>query len=121
VSRAEDLVTPERLLHAGRIEQFRRAIPAAASQVAQVVVDNPGSFVLIASGSMVITQAAFNLVRPKTPGQVLALFAVLMAGLPRLGTAALEKGWITFRVRGPDGSLVPLVIGQAEADVAAEA
>lgn len=96
------------------LEQFRRRLPDAVGKMAEVVVDNPGQIALIAAGSMVAAKMALNLMKPRTPGEAIALFIVLQVVLPRLAWACVEKGWITFRVRDDDGNLIPLVIGEAK-------
>ena len=98
----------------GYLEQFRQKIPGTIGQMAQIVVDNPGQFALITAGTMVAAQMAVNLMKPRTPGQALALFIVLQVTLPKLAWAAVEKGWITFRVRDCDGQLVALMTGEAK-------
>lgn len=115
----EDLATPEYLLHAP-VERFRLAVPDAVAEVARVVVDNPGQFALVIAGTVVLTRAAANIVRPRTPLQAVALMVVLQAGLPVLAKTAMDRGWLRFRVRDADGKLVPLVPGKAE-DAAAQA
>jgi hypothetical protein len=118
----EDLATPEHLLHGiSRIEQLRQGLPEAVGRMAQVVADNPGQFALILAGTVVASQVAFNLMKPRSVGQALALMIVLNVGLPKLAAAAIERGWITFRVRDADGNLVPLVIGKADAPAAPQA
>lgn len=101
-----------------RIERFRESAPHVAAGVAQVIVDNPGQFALVAAGTVVITRAAFRLVHPRTPLEALALFVVLQVGLPHLAMLGIEKGWLTFKVRDAEGCLVPLLPGGVIADVA---
>lgn len=107
----EDLTAPEDELHAGPAERFRRTLPAAAAQVTQLVVDNPAQFALVIAGTVVTARAAFNIVRPRTPLEGLALMVVLQVGLPALATAAIDRGWLKFRVRDEDGNLIPLAPG----------
>lgn len=87
---------------------LREAAPDAAGQVVRAVADNPGQVVLICAASMVAARAAGNLVRPRTMTEALALCLVLSAGMGKLTTVALERGWINFRVRGADGELISL-------------
>lgn len=109
----EDLTTPEHLLHTGPAARLLQRLPGAVGGITQVIVDNPGQFALVTAASIVLTRAAVNLVRPRTAIEGLALLVLLQLLLPRLATAAVEHGWITFRIRTPDGRLVPLIIGKA--------
>lgn len=105
----EDVVTPESLLHR-RLEQGRRQVPRVIGDMAQIVVDNPGQFVLVGSGVVVFTKVMANAMRPRTPLQALALFVVCHAGSMVLLRKAMEAGLLRFRVRDEDGNLVPLEI-----------
>ena len=109
----EDLITDSiraRGPSQSRLENYRREIPEVVGKLAQVVVDNPGPMVLVTAGSMVAAKMALNLVKPRTMGEAIALCIVLQVALPKLAWAAVEKGWITFRVRDEDGNLIPLMI-----------
>jgi hypothetical protein len=101
---------------AGRIEQLREQLPGTVAKVTQVVVDNPGQFALITAGTVVLYRAALNLVRPRTPLEAAALLVVLQIGLPKLAMAAVDRGWLTFRIRDADGRLIPLITGKVEGD-----
>lgn len=98
----------------GRLEQLRDDLPDVAAGITQLVVDNPAQVALMTAGTVVIARAAFNIVRPRTVLEALALAVVLQIGLPRLASAALEHGWIKFKVRDAHGCLVPLVDDDAE-------
>jgi hypothetical protein len=98
----------------GRIERLQRELPEVAAKVVQAVVDNPAQFALLGAGTIVATRAAMNIMRPRSAFEALALMVVLQIGLPKLALMAVERGWITFRVRDIDGNLVPLVPGKAE-------
>lgn len=91
-----------------RLAELREAAPDAAAAVVRAVADNPGQMVLICAASMVAARAAGNLVRPRTGIQALALCVVLSAGMGKLTTVAIDRGWIDFRVRGADGEPVSL-------------
>lgn len=93
-----------------RIEQARQELPAAAAKFAQIVVDNPGQFVFVAAGALVIGRAAMNIVRPRTAAEALALMLVLQLGTPKLIELAIARGWLKFRVRDEEGHLVPLEV-----------
>lgn len=90
------------------IDRAAQQLPGAMATFTQLLVDNPAQFALVASGSFVITRAAVSIVRPRTPAQALALFVFLQLAMPKLAMAAVDKGWITFRVRDAEGCLVPL-------------
>ncbi|HUY44223.1 MAG TPA: hypothetical protein VMV92_00640 [Streptosporangiaceae bacterium] len=96
------------------IEKYRQSIPLAVKGMAQVMVDNPGQFALLAAGTIVATRAAANLVRPRTAVQALALGIVLQMGLPVLAMEAVKRGWVRIRVRDADGCLVPLAFPGAD-------
>lgn len=95
----------------GPLEQLRQRVPDVVGAMTQIVVDNPGQIALITAGSMVAAKMALNLMKPRTPAEAIALFVVLQVALPRLAWAAVEKGWLTFRIRDEDGNLIPLPIG----------
>jgi hypothetical protein len=108
---ADDLSAEfERRSFRGRAESLRQELPGAVAAITRVVADNPGQFALIAAGTMVATRAAFNLVKPRTALEALALAVVLQVGLPVLATRAIERGWLKFRTRDADGCLVPLAV-----------
>jgi len=92
----------------GLLEEYRRALPLAVGKMTELVVDNPGQFVILAAGTVVLTKTALNIVRPRTAVQALALAVVLQAGIPVLGMQAVRRGWLRFRVRDDHGCLVPL-------------
>lgn len=98
-----------------RLEQVRDRLPGAAAQLTQFVVDNPGQMVMIGAGTIVLTRAAFNLVRPRTALEALALFTLLQISLPHLAMLGIEKGWLNFKLRDPAGCLVPLRLGLSDA------
>ncbi len=104
---------------ARRFDNLLQRLPGGMSAMTQIIVDNPGQIALFTAATIVITRAVVNLVRPRTAVEGLALLVVLELALPRLAMAAVEHGWITFRIRTPDGRLVPLVIGKA-CDVATD-
>jgi hypothetical protein len=97
-----------------RIAAAAQRLPGIAKNFTQVVVDNPGQFAMVAAGTIVLTRAAVNLVRPRGPLEALALMVFLQLAIPRAAMAAVDRGWITFRVRTPDGRLVPLVPAHEE-------
>jgi hypothetical protein len=99
----------------GRAEAMRKVLPGTVAGMTQVVIDNPGQFALVMAGGMVAARAAFNLVKPKTPLECLALAVVLQVGLPMLAMKSVERGWLKFRTRDADGNLVPLVTGRQDA------
>jgi hypothetical protein len=91
----------------GRLYQFRRELPGAVAKITEFVADNPGQVALIVAGTIVLATAARNVARPKTVVEVLALQAVLTAAAPLAVHAAIERGWLKFRVRDHHGCLVP--------------
>lgn len=96
--------------------------PENAAAVTQVLLDNPAQFAALGAGTIVAVRIAGNLMRPRTALEALALMAILQLVIPKLAMTAIDRGWLTFRVRTPDGRLVPLVIGEkAEPDVAVPA
>jgi hypothetical protein len=103
----EDLYTPEHQLHRSRLEALRQGLPHIARDVTQLVVDNPAQFALIGAGTIVLTRAAFRLVKPRNAVEALAVMVVLQLGLPKLALTAMEKEWLRFRIRDADGQLVP--------------
>lgn len=92
-----------------RLEQLREDLPEAAANITQLVVDNPAQFALMTAGTIVIARAAFNIVRPRTLLEALALAVVLQIGLPQAALAAIDHGWLKFKVRDAHGCLVPMV------------
>jgi hypothetical protein len=97
-----------------RIERIRQDLPETVGKIAQVVVDNPGQMALIAAATVVLTRAAANIVRPRTPLEGLALLVVLNIAMPKLAMMAAERGWLAFKTRDQDGKLIPLVFGKCE-------
>jgi len=95
--------------------------PATAAEVTQVIIDNPFPMLAIGAGTVVAVRLAGNLVRPRTALEALALMAILQLTLPKLAHMAIDRGWLTFRVRDLEGRLVPVVHGKAERDVAVPA
>lgn len=94
------------LTPAGRLEAARRELPFAVQRFTQFVVDNPGQMALLAAGTVAVMCAARNIARPRTVIEVLALQLVLTAGAPLAVRQAVDRGWLTFRVRDDDGNLV---------------
>lgn len=103
------------------VDQLRTEAPVLAAEFTQLAVDNPGQFAVLIAGTVVITRAAFNLVRPRTPLQAVALMIVLEVGVPRLAAAALEHGWIRLRVRDDHGRLIDYEPGLGLPDATATA
>jgi hypothetical protein len=85
----------------GRLDRLREEIPAAAGQLAAFVVDNPGQVAVLCAATIVIAAAARNIVRPRSLVEVLALQAIVTASAPLIVGQAVNRGWLTFRVRGP--------------------
>jgi hypothetical protein len=100
-----DPLTPGRL---ERLDDAVQKLPGAIGQITQVVIDNPGQMALIACGTIVATRAAINIVRPRTALEALALMVFLQIAIPRAAIAAIDKGWLTIRIRDDGGRLVPL-------------
>lgn len=112
----EWLASLDPLCRSGRLDEIRDRLPAAAARFTELIVDNPAQFGLLIAGTIVVTRAAVNIVRPRTPLEAFALMVVLQIGLPLLATKALERGWLQLQVRDEDGQLVPLQIWDAGAD-----
>jgi hypothetical protein len=91
-----------------RLAEIRDAAPVAVGRVAEIVVDNPGQIAIIIAAAMVAAQAAGNIVRPRNLVQAAALALVLQAGMGKLTAAAIDRGWLNFRIRGDDGELISL-------------
>lgn len=94
------------------LDRTVQKLPGTAAALTQVVIDNPGQFALITAGTIVAARAAFNIVQPRGPLEVLALFGLLQFALPQLVMAAAEKGLITFYVRDREGCKIPLTFGE---------
>ena len=94
-----------------RLDDARRQAPAAAAAAAQLVVDNPAQFAVLTAAAIVLTKTAFRIVRPRSLLEAAALLLVLEVAAPRLVTAAIDRGWVTIRIRDAHGCLVPLERG----------
>ena len=93
---------------AERIEEARAVLPKAMATMTQLVVDNPAQFAFVAAGAMVTGKILVNLVKPRTPLEALAVLIVAECATPFLLKAAIDHGYLKFRIRDPDGNLVPL-------------
>lgn len=83
--------------------------------MARVVADNPGQTAVAIAGTVVITRAAANLVRPRTPFQALCLLIVLELGIPQLVRQAGERGWMQWYGRDSDGNKIPVFVKEHDA------
>lgn len=91
-----------------RFDDARQAAPAAAAAAVQVIVDNPAQFAVMTAATIVLARTAVRVMRPRSALELLALMVVLEVTLPRLAMAAIDRGWMTIRIRDVDGRLVPL-------------
>ena len=98
---------------ADRLEQVRRRVPVIAGQVAQIIIDNPGQCAVVAAGAIVLTRAMTNLVQPRTPLQAIAVLITCQMAGTWLAARAVESGVLQFRLRGPDGELLPALPADA--------
>lgn len=89
------------------VEQVRRRVPETVRNVVQVVVDNPGQVAVVFAGTVVMTRVVANLMRPRGPLEFLALAITCQAAGTYLAAKAVDAGLLRFRVRGPDGELLP--------------
>jgi hypothetical protein len=95
-----------------RADHVRENLPEAVKTLTQIVVDNPGQFVLLGSGALVFGRALANLVKPRTPLEALALFVFAEAAGAYLAKQAVDRGILRFKVRDANGCLVPLEWGK---------
>jgi hypothetical protein len=91
----------------GRLEAARRRLPEIAGEMVQVVVDNPGQFLVMGAGALVLTRMAANLMRPRTLLEAIALMITCQAAGTFLAVKAMENGLLQFRLRDADGKLLP--------------
>jgi hypothetical protein len=91
---------------AARLARLRGELPGAAQALTQFVVDNPAQVAVTAAGVVVAQRVAFNLVRPRTPLQGVALVIVMEVLTPWLLRQAIEHEVISFRLRDGDGGFV---------------
>lgn len=96
------------------VESIRKVLPEKVKEAAQIVIDNPSQFALVASGSFVFSRIMMNLVKPKNLPEALAVMLVCQAGGSYLAMKAVENGVIKFKVRDAHGCLVPYEIGGAQ-------
>jgi hypothetical protein len=89
------------------VDSMRRAVPETVRDVVQVVVDNPGQVAVLFAGGVVMTRVMANLMRPRGPLELLALMITCQAAGAYLGSKAVDAGLLRFRLRGPDGELLP--------------
>lgn len=89
------------------VEQARRRVPEVVRDVVQVAVDNPGQVAVVFAGSVVMTRVLANLMRPRGPLEFLALVITAQAAGTYLAARAVDAGLLRFRLRGPDGELLP--------------
>lgn len=101
-----------------RIEELRDEAPEAIGRVARVILDNPGQFAIIASGSYCVARAVGTMVRPRTLPQALMAGTAAWAASWWLLSEARRRGLITFYGRDAHGCRVPLPY---RADASAEA
>ena len=94
-----------------RLADARDDAPAAAAAMVRLVLDNPGQFAVITAATIVATKTAFRIVQPRTALEALALLVVLELAIPKLAMTAIDRGWLTIRIRDAHGCLVPLVTG----------
>lgn len=93
---------------AEQLAEARDRIPEAAGIAAQLLIDNPAQFGLVAAGAVVWGKILVNLVRPRTLTEALATIAVGDAVMFLALREAMKSGLLRFRVRDLDGHLVPL-------------
>jgi hypothetical protein len=103
--RCETCVQPMSITR--RLGELRNAAPEAVSRAARIIVDNPGQMAVMAAACIVAAQVAGNVMRPRTAVQAVALAIVLQVGMGKLAAAAVERGWLEFKIRDDDGHLVP--------------
>lgn len=91
-----------------------RALPVAAHDFTQFVVDNPAQSVALVSGSIVLTRVLVNLVRPRNPIEALALLVVIEALSVAGVVTIVKKGWMPFKIRDDDGNPVTVLAGKVQ-------
>jgi hypothetical protein len=94
--------------------QLLEDAPEGAAVITQTIIDNPGPIAVVGAGAIVATRIAVRAMRPRTGLEAIALIVLLQLTLPKLAGLAVERGWLTFRVRDCEGRLVPLVPGKVE-------
>jgi hypothetical protein len=102
----EDLTTPEHLLHRPLPARLRSELPEGMKALTEFVVDNPVQVSVTVAGMVVVSRIGFNLVKPRTAVQGVALLLVLNVLSPWLVKQAIERGVISFRLRDGEGGFV---------------
>jgi hypothetical protein len=98
-----------------RLQAARQELPYAVQRFTQFAVDNPGQVALLLAGTVVLSAAATNIVKPKNVLEALALYVVLMGATPFITRQAVEHGWLgALKVRDADGNLVTLRPGMEQ-------
>lgn len=95
-----------------RVQEWREDLAAGFVQAAAVVADNPGQTAMLLAGTVVVTRAAVNLVRPRTPFQALCLMLVLNVGITKAAVIAAERGVMTWYTRDENGDRIPIFSGK---------
>lgn len=89
-----------------------RNLPDTAHDFTQFVLDNPGQSLVMVSGSIILTRALANLVRPRNPIEALALLVVIETLAIFGATEIIKHGPIPFYVRDENGKRIKLVAGK---------
>ena len=90
----------------GELARLREDLPDGMKYVTQFVLDNPVGVGVTVAGTLVISRIGFNLVKPRTAVQGVALLVVLQFVAPWLLRQAVERGVISFRLRDGEGGFV---------------
>ena len=97
-------------IHAGcgrsQLAQLREELPDGMKYVTQFVLDNPVGVGVTVAGTLVVSRIGFNLVKPRSAVQGVALLVVLNMLTPWLLKQAIERGVISFRLRDGEGGFV---------------
>lgn len=101
----------------GWLSRPAQALPGAARDMTQFVVDNPAQSVVLVSGAIVLTRALANIVRPRNPLEALALLFVSEALCIGGAAAVVRSGLMPLRARDADGCVF-LIGGKPDAAAA---